>query len=305
LAAAANADELDALRGDLVHVRDAFGDEALQWLDADTARATIGSTRYAGALRDPRAFPLDPLALLHGLAGAAIAAGAVLHEDTPALALHGGAPWRITTPGGEILADEVVLTVQSATGALWRPRRDLTLPIWTSMIATVPLDLDRRTRILPGGEAVYDASPTMAYWRMSPDGRVLFGAGAAGRAQTPAETSRRLKERLVAIYPMLADVAVERVWSGIVDLTLDRLPRFGRDAERLWVAHGLGGHGVAAAVGGGEAIARAIGGDRAAFDVVAGLPQRRIPFAGMVTRWAVPAAFAWLRAASRWSGRRR
>ena len=173
------------------------------------------------------------------------------------------------------------------------------------MISTVPLDLDRRTRILPGGEAIYDASPMMAYWRISPEGRVLFGAGAAGRAETPAETSRRLKERLTTIYPFLADVAVERVWSGIVDLTLDRLPRFGRGAERLWLAHGLGGHGIAAAVGGGAAIAHAIAGDASEFDLVAGLPQRRIPLAGLVARWAVPATFAWLRAASRWSGRRR
>jgi gamma-glutamylputrescine oxidase len=305
LAAAATIAEIDALRADHRHVQDIFADGAQSWVeDAEAARA-IGSPRYRAALRDPRGFPVDPLALLHALADRAAATGAVIHEETPALSLQPGTPWRITTPGGEIAADHVVLAAQAGTAALWPARRDLTLPISTSMIATAPLPADIRAAILPGREAIFDSSPMMAYWRVSPDGRVLFGAGATGRTEAPAQASRRLARRLAAIYPALDGFACARAWSGMVDLSLDRLPRFGLGAARLWIGHGLGGHGVAAAIGGGAAIAAAIDGDDADFAALAGLPQRRIPLAGAVARFAVPAALAWLRLAERLGGRQR
>jgi gamma-glutamylputrescine oxidase len=302
LAAAATTAETAALRADQRHVQDAFADGSQTWLDGAQAARAIGSPLYRAALRDPRGFSVDPLALLHALADRAIADGTVIHEDTPALAVQTGTPWRIATPDGEISADHVVLAAQTGTTTLWPARRDLTLQISTSMIATAPLPADIRAAILPGGEAIFDSSPMMAYWRVSPDGRVLFGAGATGRAEEPARASRRLVRRLTAIYPALDAIACAHTWSGTIDLTLDRLPRFGRGAARLWIGHGLGGHGVAAAIGGGAAIAAAIDGEDGDFEALAGLPQRRIPLAGAVTRFAVPAALAWLRMAARLGG---
>ncbi|MBL8696736.1 MAG: FAD-binding oxidoreductase [Alphaproteobacteria bacterium] len=296
IAAASDETEVAALRDDQAAIAGPLDDDAMEWLDEGTTRARIGSRRYVAALRDPRAFHLDPLALLEALAGAAHAAGARIAEATPALAIApDGGSWRVTTPSAEITATHVVLAAQRMTGALWPARRGLALPIWTSMLATAPLPAALRARLLPGRDAVYDLATTLAYWRLTPEGRLLFGAGASGRILDTVRAEARLRPFLLRIYPDLEAIAIERVWSGVVDLTLDRLPRFAAPATGLWIGHGLGGHGVALAVGGGHAIADAIAGDRTAFDRIAALPQRAIPLAGLVGRFAVPAALAWLR----------
>ena len=66
----------------------------LELLDAgETARRT-GSPAYAGALFDPRAGTLQPLAYVRGLAKAAITAGARVYTGSPVVACERkGATW--------------------------------------------------------------------------------------------------------------------------------------------------------------------------------------------------------------------
>lgn len=299
IAAAADAAEIAELRADQAALVDTLDDASLEFLDVGATRLRLGSDAYRAALRDPHALHIDPFALLEALAAAAVAAGARIAEATPALSLTPGSRWRVATPRTTIDATHVVLVAQRATGLLWPARRGLTLPIWTSMMATAPLSPPLRARILPSRDAVYDMASTLAYWRITPDHRLLFGAGGSGRILDPAVAGKRLLPFLLRIHPELAGVTVERVWSGAVDLSLDRLPRFASPSRGLWIGHGLGGHGVALAVGGGAMIAEAIGGARDDFDLFAGLPQRRIPLAGLVERLAVPAALSWLRLVAR------
>jgi glycine/D-amino acid oxidase-like deaminating enzyme len=106
-----------------------------------------------------------------------------------------------------------------------------------------------------GGESITDSQTTVDYYRTTRDGRIVFGKGggrlyfagepgarafsdAAGIAEAAADFRR--------VYPMLADVPIERGWSGPIDRTWDSLPLLGRLPGAPHIAYGIGwsGNGV-------------------------------------------------------------
>jgi len=74
-------------------------------LNAAKMREMTGNDRYLCAMLDSRGGDLHPLSYARGLARAAIAAGAAVHGETPALSLRrDGARWRIETPRAAVHA---------------------------------------------------------------------------------------------------------------------------------------------------------------------------------------------------------
>jgi gamma-glutamylputrescine oxidase len=86
-----------------------------------------------------------------------------------------------------------------------------------------------------------------------------------------------MAKRLGAIFPQLKDVAVEHVWGGFVDISMNRAPDFGRVADNVYYLQGFSGHGVALTCLGGELAAQAIAGQAERFDVFAKLKHRQFP----------------------------
>ena len=207
----------------------------------------IGSARYHGALLDPGGCSLQPAKYVRGLGLAAARAGARLLEDaevTRVKKVAGG--FEIGTSRGVVRAREVLAATNGYTpAALGRLRRRV-IPIGSYIIATNPLGEELARRLIPKRRVMSDTKNLLYYFRLSPDGRMVFG----GRASfTPASTKRSatiLAAGMREVFPELAGATIEYAWSGKVAYPMDHLPHAGR-LDGVHYSMGYCGHGVALA----------------------------------------------------------
>ena len=230
-----------------------------QWVPRSEVRERLQTERYHDALFEPDAFHFHPLRYARGLASVADAGGARLHEDSPATGLaRDGAGWRITTPQGEVRAEQVVLACGGYLAGL-HPRVDAgVMPIATYVLATEPLGEETLASAMRTRAAVYDTRFAFDYYRPLPDTRLLWGGRISVRDRSPAAVRALLLRDLRRVYPQLADVAVADAWSGLMSYARHEMPQIGEVERGLWVAQAFGGHGVAPTTFAGELVAAAI-----------------------------------------------
>lgn len=238
---------------------------------ADILRETLVSERYHGALHDPEAFHIDPLAYVQALARDAEKAGARIHEQTHAEWLHRrGGSWQIDTLCREsgmasvITADHVVLAT-SAYGTihladLYPPLDQAILPVATYVIASEPLGarLDDAIRF-PG--CIADTRRAGDYYRIVGEGddrRLLWGGRITTRRSEPHGLADMLKADILEIYPQLGDFRIEYAWSGLMGYARRKMPVIGELEPGLWAATAFGGHGLNVAGMAADLVASAI-----------------------------------------------
>jgi gamma-glutamylputrescine oxidase len=272
LTAAVRPRHLRALGEAARSLADRYGYRSPRLLDAVEVGALVASRRYVGGLLDERAGHLNPLRFALGLAAAAAASGARLYERSPVLAVgsrHADC-WALRTPVGEVRTQRLVLTAGARSETLASALGAAVLPATTFMIATAPLGPARATALIRRGIAVADSNVVLDYYRLSADGRLLFGGGLRHAAPPPNRIAGLLRRKMLRVFPQLADVAVEHAWAGTIDITGNYLPHVGRFESSTWFAHGFAGHGVALATLTGKLLAEAIGGRSERFDLLVG-----------------------------------
>jgi glycine/D-amino acid oxidase-like deaminating enzyme len=121
------------------------------------------------------------------------------------------------------------------------------VPVGSYLIATPPLDPALAARLVPRGRVLSDTKNLLYYFRLSPDGRMVFGGRAAFTPTPVARSAQILARGMVEVFPELAGMAVEYAWGGQVAFTLDQMPHAGR-LDGVHYALGYGGHGVALSV---------------------------------------------------------
>ena len=281
LTAAVRQRHLRALDETARNLAERYGYRSLRLLDGIEVSALVASRRYVGGLLDERAGHLNPLRFALGLAGAAAAGGVRLHERSPVLAIGGS--WRggrrvLRTPAGEVRARRLVLTAGARSETLASSLAAAALPATTFMIATAPLGPARAKALIRRGIAVADTNFVLDYYRLSADGRLLFGGGLRHAPPPPRRVADLLRRKMLRVFPQLADVAVEHAWAGTIDVTGNYLPHVGRFDPSTWFAHGFSGHGVALATLTGKLLAEAIAGRSERFDLLADAPRPRQRF---------------------------
>jgi gamma-glutamylputrescine oxidase len=229
------------------------------------------------------------------LAGDAAARGARIAEGSPALAVEEGEQMLVRTAAARVRASHVVLAANFGNAALAPEFGPKILPAATYMIATAPLGAARAAALVRDELAVADSNYVLDYFRPSADGRLLFGGGISYAAAAPPALARRLRRRMLRVFPQLADIPVEHAWSGTIDLTRSRLPQLGRRGPGTWFAHGFSGHGIALAVLAGRLIAEAIDGETARFDALSRLARRAFPGGPRLRVPIVAAGALWYR----------
>ena len=234
----------------------------IEYWDAGRVAAATGTERYVAATFDGRGGAVNPLSLARGLAGAALRHGATIHGGTRALGLErDGALWRVTTPGGVVRADKVVLATDGYSDDLWPGLRTSVVPIYSSIIATAPLPRPLADVVVPGGAVVYEAGNITVYYRRDADGRLLMG----GRGRQRTAAGRSHYEHLVRyakrLWPALATVDWTHWWNGQFALTPDFYPRFHAPAPNLYIGLGYSGRGVAFGTAMGAQLAAAAAGE--------------------------------------------
>ncbi|NBO20865.1 MAG: FAD-binding oxidoreductase [Rhodobacteraceae bacterium] len=259
-----------------------YGYDQIEPLDPAAMRALVGSDRFLGGDIDRGAGHIHPLNYAIGLARAAQKAGVVIHERSEVTALHPGATPVVETAGGRVSCDHVILAANGYLGGLQPNVAAHVMPINNFIVATEPLGA-RAADVLAENIAACDSKFVVNYWRLSDDGRLLFGGGESYGWRFP-DIIRTVRKPMLEIYPQLADARIDYAWGGTLAITLNRMPYFARLSGNVWSASGYSGHGVAMATQAGRMLAAAVAGDAAGFDLMARVPHHRFP-GGTALRW--------------------
>ena len=256
--------------------------------------AHIGSTAYVGGLYDTGCGHIQPLKYLHGLAGAAIRAGAQIYENSPVSRIERGAPKQLHVAGGHTIKARIVLLCGNAYLA------DVGLPQMThrlaevvsSVLATKPLSENLARQILPTGAAVADCNTALNYYRIDGSRRMIFGGRSSYSKINFTNVTPNMRRRMAAVFPLLEDVEIEQVWSGKIGITVNRIPHFGRTVDDIYFVQGFSGHGVALSGQAGRMLADAVIGDATQFDVMRKLNHQIFP-GGPLRTPALALGMAW------------
>ena len=144
-------------------------------------------------------------------------------------------------------------------------------------MATEPLG-GRVDDVLRRDVAVADSRFVVNYFRLSHDGRLLFGGGESYGYRFPTDIAAKVRRPMTEIFPSLKDVAIDYAWGGTLAITMKRMPYVSRVAPNILSASGYSGHGVGTAVHAGQLMARAIQGDSDGFNTMSVIPA--LPFPG-------------------------
>jgi len=267
----------------------------LQWWDRERLQAQLPSPRYIGALFDPRSGHLHPLNYTLGLARAAVAAGVRIFEHSPVLSLQRGAKTTLRTADGEASGDFCVLAGNALVHGIAPELDDKIMPVGTYVGATEPLGEARARDLIRNDMAVADINWALDYFRLSRDHRLLFGGRASYSTLPPPNLAGTMTARMTRVFPQLKGVKFDSVWGGLIDISLNRAPHWGRLGDNVYFAQGYSGHGVAATGLAGRIIAEAIRGQAERLDAFAAIDHHNFPGGRALRTPLLVAAMAWFK----------
>lgn len=265
----------------------------LQWWEKDRLRETLASDRYLGALVDPNSGHLHPLKYTQGLASAALSLGVRIFENSKVQKLVRGANPVFKTENGDVTCNFAVLAGNAYVYGIAPELDSKIMPVGTYIGATESLGSERAKNLIKNDMAVADINWALDYFRLSSDHRLLFGGRASYSTLPPPHLAGTLHRRMARVFPTLANVKLDYVWGGYVDISLNRAPHWGRLGANVYFAQGFSGHGVAATGLAGRIISEAIHGQSQRLDVFSKISHRPFPGGRVFRTPLLVAAMAW------------
>ncbi|HKY67377.1 MAG TPA: FAD-binding oxidoreductase [Acidimicrobiales bacterium] len=269
--------------------------EPVRFVERDALAAEVGSRAYHGGVVFERTGGLHPARFHRGLVARARQAGARVVGDVrvSGVGRTGSRPgFLVATTAGEVAAADVVVCTNAYADAAVPALARRVLPVGSFIIATEVLHPGLARAVIPKRRMLVDTKNFLYYWRLTPDGRMLFG-GRRSLARTSVAAARDFLHRsMVRVHPQLDGVRVARAWGGDVAVTLDRLPHVGT-VGGAWYVTGCNGSGVALNTWLGMRVGRHLVGDGPA-PGFAQLPHRPIPL-HRLRRAYLPAVGLWFR----------
>ncbi|KAG1715076.1 putative oxidoreductase OrdL [Nymphon striatum] len=250
------------------HLEQRYGYSELTVLDADGCAAMCPSPAYKGGILDTGAAHLHPLRLALGLARAADAAGVAIYEGSHVHHIQHGKTCVVQTDRGRVVADHVILAGNGYLGGLER-------------------------KVLAQDVAVADGRFVVNYFRLSHDGRLLFGGGESYGYRFPKDIRKTVSKPMLEIFPHLRDVRLDYAWGGTLGITMKRMPYLARLGPNVLSASGYSGHGVGTAIHAGKLMALAIEGQSDGFDVMSAVPAPAFPGGGAMRTPLLALAMSW------------
>lgn len=288
--------DVDALRRARDEAASRFGNERLDYVNADRLPHYVESSRYLGGLFDPDSGHLHPLNYTLGLARAACEAGVRIFEDSCVTALRRSASRHmVLTARGSVSAPFVVLACNAYVGRLAPHLARKIMPVGTYVVATEPLGQARAQTLMPARAAVCDSAFVLDYFRPSADARLLWGGKVSYAKHAPRDLAHAMRRDMLKTFPQLANVKIDYAWGGFVDITMNRAPHFGRLGDSVYFAQGFSGHGLNTTALAGTLIAEAIAGQSRRLDVFERVQHRDFPGGRWLRTPALVLAMAWYR----------
>lgn len=290
-------DELKAWQADL---EENYGYAGTELWNRGRTRQELATDRYSALLFDPRSGHLHPLNYTLGLARAALALGVRIFENSKVIGLIAGDPVVFKTAQGSVKGQFAVLGGNAWLGKLAPKLESKIMPVGTYICATEPLGAERANALIRNRMAVADINFVLDYFRLSSDHRMLFGGRVSYSRLPPPALGNRMRKRMLAVFPQLADIKIEYVWGGYVDISMNRAPHWGRLTPNLYFAQGFSGHGIAATGLAGRVIAEAIRGQAERLDIYERITHRNFPGGKFLRTPALVLAMLWFRLKDYW-----
>ncbi|MBX3493659.1 MAG: FAD-binding oxidoreductase [Parvibaculum sp.] len=261
------------LKDDVEYLAANHGYDKSRYVPRDEMREMVASDCYWGGALDAGGAHLHPLNYALGLARACLAKGVRIYEGTRAVDISRSG---VRTAQGAVSASHIVLACNAHLGRLEPRIAGAIMPINNFIVATEPLGA-RARELIRDDVCVQDTKFVIDYYRLSPDGRLLFGGGESYSPNLPKDIAGFVRKPMLRVFPQLEDVRIDYAWGGTLAITMKRIPHFGRLAPNILYAHGYSGQGINIATLGGKLLAEAVAGQAERFDWIANIKTPDFP----------------------------
>ena len=228
-------------------LKDEFNHETTL-VSKDEIHGEIGSDIYFGGLADDYSGGIQPAKYVFGLARAVAGYGVHLCENADVQRLEKLADsFRVHTSAGAVKAGEVLIATNGYTDRLVPQLKPKVFPVGSYIIVTEPLSPEMQRKLSPKGRMFYSSQIFLNYFRLTPDGRMLWG----GRNNLSTDldlndSAIQLQKTLYDAFPELKEIPLTHTWTGKLGITFDLMPHIGR-VDGVHYAFGYGGHGLSIA----------------------------------------------------------
>jgi len=282
---------------EVAHAR--YAHDSLRMVERDELQSLVASERYIAGTYDSSCGHLHPLKYTLGVAAAAERAGAKIFERSRALDYRritsSNSALLVRTAHGAVRCRSIALCGNAWLGPFAPTLARKIIGVGTYIVATEPLGAERAAALITNNAAVTDINWVIDYFRRSSDHRLLFGGRVSYSGIDPLGTRRATRARMLKVFPQLADTRIDFAWGGLVDITLNRAPHFGRLEPDVYFVQGFSGHGIALTGIAGKLLAETISGTHDRFDVFARIKHRDFPGGPALRRPALVLAMLWYR----------
>ncbi len=255
------------LQRDYEVLKDALGME-VELVSADAARERyLDCQENYGVLATRPTFGLHPLRYCRGLAAAAIRRGAKLHPHSRVVVwkkLADGSH-RLETAAGALRAKRVIYACNGFMDEdLDRRFHGRTLPVVSAIVVTRPLT---KPELAAQGwrteHPAFNSRRVLAYFRVLPDGRFLYGARGNIRGDADGEAAAHARNiaEMRRLFPAWREVQIEYRWHGLICYNASLCPSIGQldDDPTVFFGFGYHGNGVNTATWTGKQLASWVG----------------------------------------------
>ncbi|MBC2883941.1 FAD-binding oxidoreductase [Ochrobactrum sp. CM-21-5] len=226
-------------------------EEPFVWYDKDALARRLGTSHFKSAIYTYGTILLNPAALVRGLADS-LPENVTLYENTPVVDIDYGDMVTITTTGGTVQAETVILTVGGFGEQFGFFQRKL-LNFAAHASLSRKLADDEYNAL--GAVEPWGLTPANSFagitMRLTTDRRILVRQNVhfcpslrqsdERRRQIKREHKRLFDER----FPMLPKVDMESTWTGYICLSRNGTPGFGRMAKNIYMSVCQNGVGIA------------------------------------------------------------
>jgi glycine/D-amino acid oxidase-like deaminating enzyme len=252
-------------------------DGEFTWMTGDALSERVRINQGLAAIYSPHTAVVHPGRLVRGLARVVERLGGTIYEQTPVtgytVTKDGAA---LETSQGRVTADHVVLAGEAYLSAFPQFRRRI-VPLYSLIVLTEPLPQSVWDAIgWSRHECIDSMRYSVDYLSRTTDGRILFGGRGApyhyGSAIRDAYDRHRpthiMLEEMARRWfsPWLDDVKFTHAWGGPLGMPRDWMPAVTTVSDRLTIAGGYTGHGVAMSNLFGRIVAETIAHGRSTWD---------------------------------------
>ena len=275
------------------HLAKRYSYSTAKYVRASEIESVVACRNYKGGMFDSGSFHLHPLNYALGLARAAEAAGVTIFENSAVHGVEPGAAIVCRTAHGAVSAKFAVYGCNAYLGTLNAELARTIMPISNYIAATEPLGDARSKALIPSDAAIADTKFVLDYYRLSADGRLIFGGGESYGGSDLTNVAEIVRPHILRVFPQLEGVRIDYAWGGRLAITMPRLPHLGRLAPNLYFGQGYSGQGVAIATLAGKLIAEAIAGQAERFDVYEKLKIPALPGGVLLRKPLLALALTW------------